>query len=106
MCLQITAVAFSPDGQTLASGSEDGALMTWDLRDARRTALTPEHTGPVWSLAYSHGAGSLLASGMQASQCNIREDVVRPSHVTLSVHAYHVLPNLVEYVQRFSNSAK
>lgn len=64
MCSQITALAFSPDGQTLASGSEDGALMTWDLKDARRTALTPEHTGPVWSLAYSQGAGSLLASGI------------------------------------------
>ena len=66
MWLQITALAFSPDGQTLASGSEDGALMTWDLKDARRTALTPEHTGPVWSLAYSHGAGGLLASGTRS----------------------------------------
>ena len=88
MRLQITALAFSPDGQSLASGSEDGALMTWDLRDAKRTALTPEHTGPVWSLAYSHGASSLLASGMQSSHCIVHEAVVTLPHVALCVHAY------------------
>ncbi len=62
--MQVTALAFSPDGQMLASGSEDGSLMLWDLKDARRFGLAPQHKGPVWSLAYSQGDGSILASGM------------------------------------------
>ena len=61
---QVTALAFSPDGQMLASGSEDGSLMLWDLRDARRFGVTPQHKGPVWSLAYSKGDGTILASGV------------------------------------------
>ena len=63
MALQITALAFSPDGQTLASGSEDGSMMVWDLKEARRSGLAPSHKGPVWSLAYSQGDGAILASG-------------------------------------------
>ena len=37
--------------------------MLWDLKDARRFGVTPQHKGPVWSLAYSRGDGSILASG-------------------------------------------
>ena len=37
--------------------------MLWDLKDARRFGVTPQHKGPVWSLAYSKGDGSVLASG-------------------------------------------
>ena len=61
--VQITALAFSPDGQTLASGSEDGSMMAWDLKEARRSGLAPSHKGPVWSLAFSQGDGAILASG-------------------------------------------
>ena len=67
--LQVTALAFSPDGQSLASGSEDGSMMVWDLKDARRFGVTPNHKGPVWSLAFSQGDGAILASGMPAFNC-------------------------------------
>ena len=60
---QITALAFAPDGQTLWSGDDDGAVFAWDLGQARRLADFAAHSGPVWSLAVSHGAGALLASG-------------------------------------------
>ena len=62
-CSQITALAFSPDGQTLLSGSEDGSMAAWDLGSARRLASMHSHRSAVWSLAFSHGAGSVLASG-------------------------------------------
>lgn len=61
--LQISSLAFSPDGTTLASADAGGALIAWDLTSAKRVASTSQHRGPVWSLAYSRGEGSLLASG-------------------------------------------
>ena len=63
---QVTALAFSPDGQMLASGCEDGSLMLWDLKDARRFGVAPQHKGPIWSLAYSKGDGIILASGVHS----------------------------------------
>ena len=61
--LQISSLAFSPDGTTLATADASGAMIAWDLATSRRLASTAEHRGPVWSLAYSQGEGALLASG-------------------------------------------
>ena len=38
-------------------------MMLWDLAAAKRSATMAEHSGSVWALAYSEGAGSILASG-------------------------------------------
>lgn len=38
-------------------------MAAWDLGSARRLASMHGHRSAVWSLAFSHGAGSLLASG-------------------------------------------
>jgi transcription initiation factor TFIID subunit 5 len=62
-CLQISSMAFSPDGTTLATADASGAVVAWDLATSRRLASASEHRGPVWSLAYSQGEGALLASG-------------------------------------------
>ena len=56
-------MAFSPDGKTLAVGSEDGAVAAWDVGGARRMGIAHQHTGAVWALAISRGDGALLASG-------------------------------------------
>ena len=62
-CLQICALAFHPTGSILSSADEDGNIMTWDLGEAKRLQTGMKHKGAVWSLSYSSGAGSLLASG-------------------------------------------
>ena len=65
---QITALAFSPDGRTLAAADDEGALAVWDLAQARRSgSVVAAHLGPIWALAYSQGAGSLLSSGARAT---------------------------------------
>ncbi|WP_329425382.1 serine/threonine protein kinase [Streptosporangium sp. NBC_01495] len=59
----VNAVAFSPDGETLASGGGDGAVIMWNAR-TRRPIGDPltGHTRAVQAMAFSPDGG-LLASG-------------------------------------------
>ncbi len=58
----VRAIAFSPDGRTLASADFNGAIQLWDTH-ARRQLGPPllGHTSEVWSVAFSPG-GNTLAS--------------------------------------------
>ena len=58
----VNSVAYSPDGNTLASGSSDDTVRLWDARTGRHLRTLTEHTGSVNSVAYSPD-GNTLASG-------------------------------------------
>ncbi|MBV7334797.1 protein kinase [Chloroflexi bacterium TSY] len=58
----IEAVAFSPNGQLLAAGTEDGQIRVWQARDSQPLLTFEGHTGIVWSIAFSPD-GETLASG-------------------------------------------
>jgi WD40 repeat protein len=49
---KILAVAFSPDGKTLASGS-DRWLRLWDVATAEQRAVYKGHQGPITSIAFA-----------------------------------------------------
>src|SRR5262249_45653184 len=57
----VFAVAYSPDGNTLASGSADGTVRLWNPNTGLIIATLEGHTGSVLSVAYSPN-GKVLAS--------------------------------------------
>ena len=58
----VHSVAFSPDGQTLASGSVDGNIALWDANTGEYLITLTGHRDVVRSLAFSPD-GQTLASG-------------------------------------------
>ena len=56
------SVSFSPEGQTLASGSWDNTVRIWDVNTARPLRTLTGHTGWVISVSFSPD-GQTLATG-------------------------------------------
>ena len=61
----IWALAFSPDGKTLAGGVTDGSVWLWNMTDPRNPSLITTLIGPaghVYSVAFAPAGGELAAS--------------------------------------------
>lgn len=58
---EVFSIAFSPDGQTLASGGRDNTVRLWDIHSGQQQAVLTGHTNWVRQVAFSPD-GRTLAS--------------------------------------------
>ena len=58
----VKAVAFSPDGAILATGSGDNTVKLWDVASRRCLATLEGHGGLVYSVAFSRDGATLATA--------------------------------------------
>lgn len=87
----VHALAFAPDGGTLATAGEDGALRLWEARTGQISATIMGHTDAVRALAFSPDGKTLATAG--ADRTVRLWDLARRQEepVTLRGHESHIL---------------
>jgi eukaryotic-like serine/threonine-protein kinase len=66
------SVAFSPNGEWLASGNDDGTVKTWNARTGEKALTLKGHGDWVWCVAFSPD-GNLLASASRDQTVKVWE---------------------------------
>ncbi len=86
----VFSVAFSPDGQRLASGSADKTVKTWDSATGKELFALKGHANWVRSVAFSPD-GQRLASGGSDQTVKIWDSATGKELFTLKGHAGEVM---------------
>ncbi len=85
----VNSVSFSPDGETLATGSSDETIRLWDTNTGSHIHTLTGHTDYVRSVSFSPD-GETLASGSRDKTIRLR-DTNTGSHIrTLTGHTDYV----------------
>src|SRR5262249_29313954 len=79
------AVAFAPDGATVASGHADGAVRLWDRDTGKERALLRGHSWVVYSLAFAPDGRSVI-SGSAAAPVRVWDPAACRERATFQWH--------------------
>ena len=82
----VNSVAFSPDGQILASGSEDNTIKLWQPSTGKEIRTLTGHSYSVNSIAFSPD-GQLLASGSSDNTIKLWQPSTGKETLTLTGHS-------------------
>ena len=67
----VNSVVFSPDGNTIASGSDDGTVRLWDARTGNPIRTLSGHTFVVYSVSFSPDGNTIASGSWTRSVCGI-----------------------------------
>ena len=62
--LSVSSVAYSPDGRTIASASEDGEIRLWDAFSGKLITILEGHADGVNSVAFSPDGRTMVSTGV------------------------------------------
>ncbi|MFM9458426.1 nSTAND1 domain-containing NTPase [Streptomyces europaeiscabiei] len=86
---EVRAVAFSPDRNTLATGSADKTVRLWDPATGKTRTTLKGHTDQVTSVAYSPD-GHTLATGSADKTVRLWDPATHKTRTTLKEHTQPV----------------
>ncbi len=86
---RVNSVSFSPDEQTLASGSFDSTIKLWDVKTGQELRTLYGHSNEVWSVSFSPD-GHTLASGSLDKTIKLWDVKTGQKVYTLSGHQWGV----------------
>jgi WD40 repeat protein len=86
---RVVSLAFSPDGRTLASGSEDQTVKLWNVGEGKEITTLQDHNKGVSAVTYSRDGTKLATAG--GDTLVIREAATGKALQTLRIYSHRIV---------------